>query len=272
MALTKVTQHSLGNSAVTTAKLGTAPFGFANSSANIVFMAANGNIGINDSSPEAGAKLSIKGGGIAIATDTSAVSANGYDLKIRSATSKIGVHAIASSQNMFLEFSGGGGAAAYINVASSDSLVVTTNSIERMRIDASGRMTRPYQPMFWAYRSGSGNLTSETDLSCDVADVNVGSHYSTSTFRFTAPVAGTYFFIMHAMNNQSNPGSSTVKFSKNGTNYHYFHIVNSHPSSGTSNIIMTLVAGDYVSCSATNIHWNGGSLYKYPVFGGFLIG
>lgn len=51
MALTKVTQHSLGNSAVTTAKLGTAPFGFANSSANVVYMAANGNIGIGNSTP-----------------------------------------------------------------------------------------------------------------------------------------------------------------------------------------------------------------------------
>jgi len=51
MALTKVTQHSLGNSAVTTAKLGTAPFGFANSSANVVFMAANGSVGIGTSAP-----------------------------------------------------------------------------------------------------------------------------------------------------------------------------------------------------------------------------
>jgi len=51
MALTKVTSAVLGNSAVTTAKLGTAPFGFANSSANVVFMAANGNIGIGISAP-----------------------------------------------------------------------------------------------------------------------------------------------------------------------------------------------------------------------------
>ena len=58
MALTKVTQHSLGNSAVTTAKLGTAPFGFANSSANVVYMAANGNVGIGTSTP--GFKIEVK--------------------------------------------------------------------------------------------------------------------------------------------------------------------------------------------------------------------
>lgn len=52
MALTKVTQHSLGNSAVTTAKLNlAAPLGFANSSANVLYMAANGNVGIGTSAP-----------------------------------------------------------------------------------------------------------------------------------------------------------------------------------------------------------------------------
>ena len=64
MALTKVTQHSLGNSAVTTAKLGTAPFGFANSSANVVYMAANGNVGIGTSTP--GYRLQIKGESVGI--------------------------------------------------------------------------------------------------------------------------------------------------------------------------------------------------------------
>lgn len=52
MPLTKVSQHSLGNSAVTTAKLNlTAPLGIANSTANVIFMAANGNIGVGTSTP-----------------------------------------------------------------------------------------------------------------------------------------------------------------------------------------------------------------------------
>lgn len=52
MALTKVTQHSLGNSAVTTAKLNlTTPLGIANSSANVLYMANSGNIGIGTSDP-----------------------------------------------------------------------------------------------------------------------------------------------------------------------------------------------------------------------------
>lgn len=182
-----------------------------------------------------------------------------------------------TATNYTLNNTGGAAVAFYRDSAGSDEIAFETHWTgnwhrEQVRINKFGHLLNPYQPMFWAYRSGDGNVTSETDLSCNVADVNIGGHYNTSTFRFTAPVAGTYFFIVHAMNNQSNPGASTVYFSKNGSKYHYFHIVNNHPSSATSNVIMTLAANDYVSASAANIHWNGGSIYKYPVFGGFLIG
>ena len=105
-----------------------------------LYVVANGNVGIGDAAPEAGAKLTIKGGGIAIATDTSTVYPSGCDLKIRSGTAKMAIHAIGSAQNMFLEFSGGNGAAAYINVCSTDSLAISTNSIERLRVDTSGNL------------------------------------------------------------------------------------------------------------------------------------
>ena len=146
------------------------------------------------------------------------------------------------------------------------------NVTERMRIDASGRVTTPYQPAFFAYRSGDGNVGGDQDLSCNVADVNIGGHYNTSNFRFTAPIAGTYSFTFHAMNNQTNPGSSTIFIQKNGVNYHYFHVVNSHPSSSSSTVIMTLSAGDYINCHGSNFHWNGGSQNKYPTFCGHLLG
>lgn len=47
MALTKITSTNIGANAVTTSAVNlTAPLGFANSSANVVYMAANGSIGI----------------------------------------------------------------------------------------------------------------------------------------------------------------------------------------------------------------------------------
>jgi len=155
-----------------------------------------------------------------------------------------------------------------------DLMVISTNGgVQRgMRIDSAGRVITPYQPAFYAYRSGDGNVGGDQDLSCNVADVNIGGHYNTSNFRFTAPVAGTYSFTFHAMNNQTNPGSSTIFIQKNGVNYHYFHIVNSHPSSSSSTVIMTLAVGDYISCHGSNFHWNGGSQNKYPTFCGHLLG
>jgi len=139
-------------------------------------------------------------------------------------------------------------------------------------MDQSGRVLMPYQPAFWSWRSGGGNVGSEEDFQCDQVQINRGSHYNTSNFRFTAPVTGAYCFEFHAMNNQGNPGSSTVYFWINGAKYHYFHIVNSHPSSAGSTVILQLSANDYVNCTASNIHYNGGSQYKYPHFGGYLIG
>ena len=62
---------------------------------------------------------------------------------------------------------------------------------ERFKVDSSGRVTTPYQVYFYARTSGSGNHTSGT-LPYSVVDYNIGNHYNTSTYTFTAPVAGVY--------------------------------------------------------------------------------
>jgi microcystin-dependent protein len=68
------------------------------------------------------------------------------------------------------------------------------NHFERVRIDASGRITLPYQPAFHAYLNTSGNPASASPVVYTQTRFNIGSHYSTATGRFTAPVAGVYFF------------------------------------------------------------------------------
>ena len=66
---------------------------------------------------------------------------------------------------------------------------------ERMRIDASGRVTMPYQPAFSAFKTSlTLPSTTWTTIVYDSCAINRGSHYSTSTGRFTAPVAGYYYF------------------------------------------------------------------------------
>jgi hypothetical protein len=72
-----------------------------------------------------------------------------------------------------------------------------TLGTERMRIDSAGRVTQPYQPSasVFANSGDSGaynNASSNADIVATGIGYNTGSHYSTSTGRFTAPVAGRY--------------------------------------------------------------------------------
>lgn len=77
-------------------------------------------------------------------------------------------------------------------------LTFMTNSTARMAIDASGRVTMPYQPVFAATGAGSQTTYSAGDVMFFNTNAGFSSpHYNTSTYRFTAPVAGKYQFNLH---------------------------------------------------------------------------
>jgi hypothetical protein len=65
-----------------------------------------------------------------------------------------------------------------------------------MSINSNRQITMPYQPCFRAYygSGGTADFTTNTILPYNTTQVNIGSHYSTSTYKFTAPVAGRYIF------------------------------------------------------------------------------
>lgn len=189
------------------------------------------------------------------------------------------IYALPSSTNPYVINSTGGAGILFQRTSGHDEIAFETHfsgnsHLERMRITKEGYVTKPYQPMFFAYRtSGSGNITTTEDIIHTVTDVNVGGHYNTSTGRFTAPISGTYMFIVEGMNHQSasSVGYTVMGLKKNGSQYGYFHIVNNHPSSCSKPFTMNLVAGDYVNCFGANYHFNGDT-YRYPSFTGFLIG
>jgi hypothetical protein len=158
----------------------------------------------------------------------------------------------------------------------------STANTERLRIDSSGRVTTPYQPSFLAYGATSGfNFNSGQTFLFGNTVFNQGNCYSTSTGRFTAPVAGTYIFYATAIGNNSDdvyryftqkngvnyPRSSSqmrIDTGASGANYGY----------GTSAIMMQMNSGDYASIyfesNGTQSHGNATS--GHEMFSGYLIG
>ena len=77
-----------------------------------------------------------------------------------------------------------------IELNASSSISFKTNGNTQLTIDSSGRLLSPNRPYFYA-RANNLNFTSGT-IPYDLVDHNVGGHYDSSTYTFTAPVAGIY--------------------------------------------------------------------------------
>ena len=90
-----------------------------------------------------------------------------------------------------------------------------TNSTQRMFITKNGQIQMPYQPAFIAgiaattdVSIGSGSFVPFNTTALSSGACNIGSNFNTSTYKFTAPIAGTYFFTYTLY--YTNSGSSTL--------------------------------------------------------------
>ena len=146
-----------------------------------------------------------------------------------------------------------------------DALNFGTSGLERMRIDASGRVTMPYQPAFSVTHSTNAFLSGT--IIFNTAQVNVGGHYSTSTGRFTAPVAGNYYFIFATI--VGNSGGFSVILQKNGSGVTGVGYCDTGSNdTGVVAKVISLSAGDYVTA-----YTSGGNIEaQYSSFAGYLVG
>jgi len=148
--------------------------------------------------------------------------------------------------------------------------VDVSNGVVRATIDGSGRMTLPYQPAFRATFSTSYTVAVNTEMVPSTIVTNIGSHYSNTTGRFTAPVAGMYHFSFNVRFNAVSYYNFTFRLNGNITSY-YESVGSASVSTndGYSNSIY-LNAGDYVSLF--NGSTGGLSSDSFASFSGFLIG
>ena len=158
-----------------------------------------------------------------------------------------------------------------------DLTVISTNGgVQKgVRIDSAGRVTKAYQPAFDAYSTVGGyGVTTEVAIPFDNTTFNIGSHYNTSNYRFTAPVAGRYFFRAHVYK-QSSGNASRLRLYKNGSDARVYQYISAsdvytHQVTG----IISLAAGDYVTCTF-NSDGAGTSIYladNHSNFSGYLLG
>lgn len=169
----------------------------------------------------------------------------------------------------------------YINYAhSTDQMQFAVNGAARQIIDSSGRVTMPNLPFFTAHRTTSLDITTQSTIVYDATSRNTGNHYSTSTGRFTAPVAGVYSFSVYHWHNTGTAGTA----------YLYFYLNNStllaeyRNTRGSSHSAYQRVgfiqnfylnANDYITVQASGsnggvLHTSSGASYSY--FSGYLVG
>jgi len=160
--------------------------------------------------------------------------------------------------------------------------VGTNGGTKAMEISSAGHILKPVQPAFHAgtatgsNTSGDGNGVGADFAGLERVSTNIGSHYATGNGRFTAPIAGTYFFHGQAISKatSTNSGAIEMNFRKNGG-----HIQDTFAYSNTGGLskhtqlsiqaTVTLAVNDYVNVRFAYEGAHGGG---YSVFGGYLIG
>lgn len=113
---------------------------------------------------------------------------------------------------------------------------------------SNGAMVTPLQPSFLAI--GCNAATTGTVLSWSSVTFNVGANFNSGTGRFTAPVAGTYFFSAQATGNSGAAGEVRLAFRKNSVSLLGSRtIVNKSAGqfiTAKTSIVFQLAAGDFV--------------------------
>jgi len=160
----------------------------------------------------------------------------------------------------------------YLRGASDGSFAVHLNGTgDVLRADSDGIVTKPYQPAFQSNPYGGQIGTNVVHSLAQTAQFNGGGHYNSSNGRFTAPVAGYYFFHM-TCTTTSSLTSPSIYFTKSGSGtYGYALTYNQAYGNAATHVTIYLAENDYVNAVINS--WNGvNSNIWNATWGGHLIG
>jgi hypothetical protein len=148
----------------------------------------------------------------------------------------------------------------------------------RLLVDSLGRVRTPYQPAFYAQGTGTVAMSGAQRLEYIPflsAPTNIGGHFNTSNSRFTAPVAGTYYFWLQAATTDATSTGPEIFIIVNGSSVNNVAISYNSAFYNTfgASYILTLQANDFVQHAVQN---NNGSTFTLERsrsrFAGYLIG
>jgi hypothetical protein len=160
----------------------------------------------------------------------------------------------------------------YFNVAPSGSADAAISFAQGMKISNAGIVTKPLQPCFSAGRlSPNQNITANTEtiIALNTKEFDIGNNFNTSTYRFTAPVAGRYLFTAAIQFN--NTGGAHTVFKINGSTRNDGWVDFGDATASAQSRIYDLVSGDYVQLAAYHTVTTAMS-YDRSKMTGFLIG
>jgi hypothetical protein len=158
-----------------------------------------------------------------------------------------------------------------------------TNNNKALEVDSSGRVLQPEKPAFFAYMDSSVAEGFTGTIVCNNVRYNKGGHYSTSTGKFTAPVAGVYQFNFVSFGCENASGAQLVANTSVWVDLHHdtdgtdlarvYHV---SASSGYPNLNIShavhLDANDEIKIQVNNRYIYNDSSDLYITFSGVLIG
>jgi len=272
MARTTIHSSDISDGAITSADLDTniAIDGDLTVDTDTLYVdSTNNRVGIGTSSPTkqlevsgTDARIYLSGNDTDISMDNNG---NGH-LKLDGNGYAFGIALDASGANLYTN-------------SSVRSLIFGTNETERMRIDSSGRVTMPYQPAFYA-RGGNTQSWSGTAnyqiLQLDISS-SFGNHsggYNTSTYTYTAPVAGLYL-IMGRMTQTTYATGPSMGLYRNGSfvNHEICISYGNNYLTTSGFMLVELAANDSINLRVINYNNTSITLdLSRCAFSGWLVG